>query len=98
MCCINSVKLPQRAKKGYATVLGGSLKEGAVTLDLAGKPPVISGSAVLPLLREHLESGQDAAVAGVAFLIACQVHTCHSTERLVLVLIKMTEGQIRAIL
>lgn len=98
MCWFNSVKLPQRAKIGYATVLCGFLKECAVTLDLAGKPSVTSGSAVLPLLRECLESGQDPAVAGAAFLVVCQVHTCHSMERLVLVLIKMIEGQIHAIL
>lgn len=83
----------------HATIIGGPLKERSVTLDLAGKPSVSSGSAVLPLLRESLESGEDPAVAGVAFLIVSQVHTHRSMGRIVLlVLIKMTEEQMYVVL
>lgn len=82
-----------------ATTLGGPLKECSVALNLASKPSVSSGSAALPLLRESLGSGEHPALAGVAFLIVSRVHTHRSMGRIVLlVLIRMIEGQMYAIL
>jgi len=70
-----------------------------VTLDLASKPSVSSGSAALTLLRESLVSGEDPAVAAVAFLIVSQVHThCSMGSIVLLVFIRVSEGQKYAML
>lgn len=72
------------------------LKECSVTPDPGSKLSVSSGSAVLPLLRVSLESGEDPALAGFAILVVSQVHTPDSMGGIVL--IRMTEGQMCAIL
>lgn len=74
------------------------LKECSVTLDLASKLSISSGSTVLPLLRGSLESGEDPALVGFAILVVSQVHTHNSMGRIVLRLIRMTEGQVCVIL
>lgn len=74
------------------------LKECSVTPDLASKLSVRSGSAALPLLRGSLENEEGPALAGFAILVVSQVHTHNSMGRIVLMLIRRTEGQVRVIL
>lgn len=75
-----------------------ALKECSVTPDLVSEQSVSSGRAALPLLRGSLENGKDPALAGFAILMVSQVHTHNSMGRVVLMLIRRTEGQVCVIL